>query len=191
MPKFFSTYEAYEYARSQNCRIPQFEKELIKDPLNAARYAAHVINGRWLEAEESIASHPCAAILYAKQVIGEKWEPGEAAIAQYSAYSYEYALVNKERFLLGEQTISCQKSYSILYAKNVIKGRFHIAEANIEKDYYKLSQYLEFLSNKDIAGLAGLNDEEFLIMKLKYRDEQLNEELCELVYGKKYKNSKD
>jgi len=65
----------------------------------------------------------------------------EMIIAESPDYSYQYANFLCRRFYFGELTISKCSLFSILYAVNILKGRFLIAEKEISKDPQTLLDY--------------------------------------------------
>jgi hypothetical protein len=67
------------------------EKIIIKDPSYAYMYARHIINRRWIEAEDIISTEPNVAYFYAQNVIKSRWIEAEDIIATNSQYAYLYA----------------------------------------------------------------------------------------------------
>lgn len=89
------------------------------DAIQAYKYAANVVKGRWLEGEPIIAKDAYISIFYAKNVIGGRFLEGEKAIAKNGQYAYFYAEnVIKGRWPEGEEAIlnsSCAEEYKNLY----------------------------------------------------------------------------
>lgn len=59
----------------------------------------------------------------------------ELVVSTDPSMSYDYAEINKCRFLEGEDSISKSRGLSIRYAMHIIKGRFELAEHYWKNDY--------------------------------------------------------
>ena len=71
----------------------------------------------------------------------------ETIISMHAQTSYVYAKdIIKDRFILGEKTISKDIHYSLLYAQHVIKGPFHLCHPIIFNSSYK-KDYILFLKS--------------------------------------------
>jgi len=67
--------------------------------------------------------------------LGKRIPELEAIISQNAYWSYYYARdIIKGKFILAEPTISKNAEYSYYYAREVIKDRFILAEPVISKD---------------------------------------------------------
>ena len=118
------SHEKLRYFRTQHPVLKKVfalgEKEIVKDPGFAYRYANAVIRGRFPEAEEAIAKVPMEAYWYAKNVIQGRFPEAEEAIAKVPRLAYEYA-------------------------RDVIKGRFPEAESKMKKSPHVWRDYVRDL----------------------------------------------
>jgi len=77
--------------RKFNCRVPEFEPYIIKNPEAAVYYAETVLKRRWPEAELYIMKDPWIAYQYAKDVIKDRWPEAEPVIIKDPITAHHYA----------------------------------------------------------------------------------------------------
>lgn len=78
--------------------------------------------------------------------------------------------------VVDEQVISKSAWWSFLYARNVLKSRFALAEELILNSKYR-PRYLGLYSMIELIEYLNINKDELLILKLKYNDEELKAHL--------------
>lgn len=139
---------AYQYALSiTKGRVPHLEKIILEECVYSYFYARDIIQGRWPEAEQIIAGSDVYSYYYSAHVIRERFPAGEAMIATNEYYSYAYSI-------------------------SVIEGRWPEAEELILNSLYSL-EYFQSLSINDMIDIMDISDDEVLILKLKYSEEDL------------------
>lgn len=128
-------HEAYLTARVRNRRVPELEPVILKCPHFAARYAFHLIKGRWDRAETRIRRNGEAAAWYAAYVIKGRFPEAERIFARDGRHALFYAReALKGPFPLGETAIARDAGSSLLYATVVLKGRFPKGEKLLAAD---------------------------------------------------------
>jgi hypothetical protein len=103
---------AYRYARHLlNCRWLEAEDIIKQEPVYAYWYAHHVIKGRWIEAEPYIMKKPFCAGWYTCYVIKGRWPEAEEYIKQdemlWQQYCKEYGIEDSVNNGLNYDKFSC------------------------------------------------------------------------------------
>jgi hypothetical protein len=99
------------------------------------RYAVHILQGPWPEAEPIILTcEPKYALYYVQQVLKNQRSPvAEAIIMTSPTYAFAYASgVMKTRWLEAEPVIMQDAKYAYYYARYVLKARWPEAELYIQ-----------------------------------------------------------
>jgi hypothetical protein len=118
-------------------RWVEAEDKILRNPDAAIKYArAKFKDGRWKELEDKIVNIPEAAYEYARMVIKGRWPAAEDAIYSSDTIGVNYAK------MLGKPSKKLEnKIYNIpisafKYAKEVLNGRFQMAEPYIRASAY-------------------------------------------------------
>lgn len=100
-----------------------------------------------------------------------------------AAEAFDYARdIIKGRWPEGEAIIASDIYYAYYYSQVVIKGRFLEGEKTILKASGWRQNYLASLSINELVECHEISPDDFLILKLKYNDEELKKYL--LYYQK-------
>lgn len=130
-------------------RVEQIEKMLINDSKLASQYAIEVVKGRWEEAEESIAQDESSALDYACKIIKGRFPAYEKIISKDRNQIIHYCILIQKRWPEVEEFIAKgPTSYSIQYARHIIKGRFEVAEPKIATKPKWILDYARALGQK-------------------------------------------
>lgn len=131
-------------------RIKEIEEHITSNPNLAFEYARLVIKGRWEEAEPNISKNENIAITYAKDILKGRFPLFEKNILKNKSKIIEYCMAIKQRFPEAEPYLAKGSINDILcYAKNVIRGRFELAEPKIiTRPHWILDYSMLFYPNK-------------------------------------------
>jgi hypothetical protein len=113
-------------------RVPQIEGQVIHCPILSCDYAIRVIKGRWEEAEEKISQDENSSIRYANYALKDRFPAYEKNIIKNREKIIEYCVSIQKRLPEAEPLLAKGAMDDIFkYAKQVIKGRFELAEPKI------------------------------------------------------------
>ena len=122
---------------------PPTEEE-ITNPGASFTYATEILHGRFIEGEDAIALSSFASYLYARDILHGRWPEGEVTILEFGIpeHVYLYAKeVIKGIWQEGEAVIAEDNWYSLLYARNILHGRFLLGEKAIAKNPHTSEPY--------------------------------------------------
>lgn len=114
----------------------------------AYRYASNVLHERWPPGEKIILTNSKVAGCYAKTILKDRWIEAEPIIASNAEASYYYAMhvFDGKRFEIGEPAIIKDPYSAMMYATDIIKGRWPEAEESIAKVDWILHHYNSVLT---------------------------------------------
>lgn len=138
-----------DYCRDMGQRVKEIEPHIINKPNLACEYAAVVIKGRWEEAEKNIAEDNAIALRYATEIIKGRFAAYEKRILKDKSQLVHYCTRIKQRIEEFEPIIAKASFDDVMaYTKNVICGRFELAESKIMTKPKWILEYSRVLGKK-------------------------------------------
>ena len=149
-------------------RFEKGEAAIAQEPGLSVSYAVNVLKGnRFLAGEPAIAKNGHAAADYVESVLKRDFPEAEAEISKYGSASFQYAEALGKAFPAGEAEIAKDTYHSIIYAINILKGRFELGEPEIFKSadaalLYALAFGIKDLPPKVVAKIASQSQTAYL-----------------------------
>ena len=132
-------------------RFEKGEDAIAQEPGLSVSYAVNVLKGnRFIAGEPTIAKNGHTAADYVERVLKRDFPEAEDAIAKYGSASFQYAEALGKAFPAGEAEIAKDTYHSIIYALNILKGRFELGEPAIFKSAYAALLYALAFGIKDL-----------------------------------------
>lgn len=137
------------FASMAQRRDPELERKILNYPDKKRRtgylfkYAAHVIDGRWQEAEDIISKNPAYAYAYASNVAKSRFPKAEPYIMKEPFVAAKYAVnILRRRWPEAEPYVLKDPEAILVYVTDILKKRWIEAEPTIMKhrahwDMYK------------------------------------------------------
>jgi hypothetical protein len=124
---------------------------LKKNPKHAYWYSFEVLKDRFAPAEPYLLkAAPWLIVKYAKHVINGRWPEAESFIMESPYLAFQYAdAVIKGRWIEAEPVIMTNAESAFLYAKYVLKGRWPDAETTINSSEFYRDVYTDLVRTQN------------------------------------------
>ena len=131
------------------------EDIISTEPYSSIRYAVDALGGAFKQGEEIISKYPSFSYRYAKDALNGRFLLGEKVISEDAEFAYKYAMdiLDGKRFIEAEHAIATDEydMYNFYYARDILKGRFELAEPTMKKEEYIWEEYTKFLDSMGIT----------------------------------------